>query len=156
MNSIDVLILNMSEVRRRSEIVWKSIDKKYYEFKPDQDALTIYEMIKHVLQSEYMYHEMFIKGGSIEEIPTPYDDIYNSIEELIIVSKKYKDEYKEFIKKLNEDDLTNIKIDRSQDAGYIRTIGDMIERVTFHEAVHLGQLLDYMRTAGIERPRIWD
>lgn len=156
MNSIDVLILNMSEVRRRSEIVWKSIDKKYYEFKPDQDALTIYEMIKHVLQSEYMYHEMFIKGGSIEEIPTPYDDIYNSIEELIEVSKKYRCDYKEFVQKLSEEDLTNIKIDRSQDAGYIRTIGDMIERVTFHEAVHLGQLLDYMRTAEIERPRIWD
>lgn len=156
MNSIDVLILNMSEVRRRSEIVWRSIDKEYYEFKPDKEALTIFEMIKHVLQSEYMYHEMFIRGGSIEEIPTPYDDINNSIEELIVVSKKYRDEYKEFIKKLSEENLTDIKIDRSQDAGYIRTIGDMIERVTFHETVHLGQLLDYMRTAGIERPRIWD
>ncbi|UBH13372.1 DinB family protein [Macrococcus armenti] len=156
MKRIDILILNMSEVRKRSEIVWGSIDKEFYEFKPDKDALTIFEMIKHVLQSEYMYHAMFIKGCSTEEIPTPYDDIESSIEELIVVSKKYKGEYKEFIKKLSEDNLTNIKIDRSQYAGYIKTIGDMIERVTFHEAVHLGQLLDYMRTAGIERPRIWD
>lgn len=46
-------------------------------------------------------------------------------------------------------------IDRS-DVGYRRLLGDMLLRVAYHEAVHAGQLLDYLRTACVERPNIWD
>jgi len=60
-----------------------------------------------------------------------------------------------FIKSLNEADLTNIKIDRS-DVGYIRELGDMLLRIAYHESVHTGQLLDYLRTAEVDRPLIWD
>lgn len=29
-------------------------------------------------------------------------------------------------------------------------------RIAYHEAVHTGQLLNYMRNMGVERPDIWD
>ncbi len=40
--------------------------------------------------------------------------------------------------------------------GYIRELGDMLLRVAYHESVHTGQLLDYLRTAKVKRPIIWD
>lgn len=30
------------------------------------------------------------------------------------------------------------------------------QRIAFHESVHTGQLLDYLRTSGIPRADIWD
>lgn len=59
------------------------------------------------------------------------------------------------IRSYSEEDLKNIKIDRS-DSGYIRDLGDMLLRVAYHESVHAGQLLDYLRTAGVDRIGIWD
>ncbi|MBM7542797.1 putative damage-inducible protein DinB [Amphibacillus cookii] len=35
-------------------------------------------------------------------------------------------------------------------------MGDMLLHVAYHEAVHTGQLLDYLRTADIPRGHIWD
>ena len=32
----------------------------------------------------------------------------------------------------------------------------MLLRVAYHESVHTGQLLDYLRTAGVPRELIWD
>ncbi|GIN66553.1 hypothetical protein J41TS2_19740 [Bacillus sonorensis] len=60
-----------------------------------------------------------------------------------------------YIKTLSVSDLENVQIDRS-DVGYVRTLGDMLMRIAYHESVHTGQLLDYMRTMRIDRPNIWD
>jgi hypothetical protein len=51
--------------------------------------------------------------------------------------------------------LINKKVDRS-DVGYIRTFGDFILRIGYHEAVHAGQLLGYLRMMNAPRPVIWD
>lgn len=56
------------------------------------------------------------------------------------------------VKSFSEKDLSNI-IDRSK-VGYVRSLGDMLARIAFHESVHLGQLLDYLRTAGVTRPDV--
>jgi uncharacterized damage-inducible protein DinB len=37
-----------------------------------------------------------------------------------------------------------------------KILGDYLNRIAYHESVHTGQLLDYLRTIGIERPQIWD
>ena len=56
---------------------------------------------------------------------------------------------------LSEADLHTISIDRS-DVGYVRKAGDFILRIAYHEAVHAGQMLQYLRMAGVERPSVWD
>jgi hypothetical protein len=35
-------------------------------------------------------------------------------------------------------------------------LGDYLLRIGFHEAVHAGQFLAYLRAMQIERPFIWD
>jgi|SRR5215510_8068976 len=61
----------------------------------------------------------------------------------------------ETVLQLSDDDLNTISIDRS-DVGYIRKAGDFILRIAYHEAVHAGQMLKYLRMAGVPRPSIWD
>jgi hypothetical protein len=56
--------------------------------------------------------------------------------------------------KLSDDDLTTVAIDRS-DVGYVRKAGDFILRIAYHEAVHAGQMLQYLRMAGGGRPTVW-
>jgi len=56
---------------------------------------------------------------------------------------------------LSDEDLDNIEIDR-RDVGYVRKAGDFILRIAYHEAVHAGQMLQYLRMAGVPRPSIWD
>ncbi|MDA7028567.1 hypothetical protein PJ311_18685 [Bacillus sp. CLL-7-23] len=61
----------------------------------------------------------------------------------------------DFAKSLNVQDLTTIHIDRSE-VGYIRKLGDMLLRIAYHESIHTGQLLDFLRTVKIDRLFIWD
>jgi hypothetical protein len=56
---------------------------------------------------------------------------------------------------LNESDLINIKIERKE-VGQSKILGDYLNRIAYHEAVHTGQILNYLRTIGIDRPQIWD
>jgi len=56
---------------------------------------------------------------------------------------------------LSDEDLDKIEIDR-RDVGYVRKAGDFILRIAYHEAVHAGQMLQYLRMAGVPRPSIWD
>lgn len=158
MNATDLLILNFEEVRRRSIKVWRAIPEDKLDWKPDNKAFTCGEMIRHVIEGEFLYHQILIQRGSsaLSALPNPYDTKpFTSIEEELAFAKPYRDEFLSFVKELGKSDLESIRIDRS-DVGYVRTLGDMLLRIAYHESVHTGQLLDYMRTMGIERPNIWD
>ncbi|CAM4223849.1 hypothetical protein BAMA_18800 [Bacillus manliponensis] len=158
MNELDIFILNFEEVRRRSIKVWTSIPSDKLNWKPDSKALSCAEMIRHVLESEFFYHQILIGKGSaaISNIVNPFEKkVFTTVEEDLNFAAPYRKEFLQYIKTIQEDDLSNIKIDRS-DVGYVRTLGDMLLRIAYHESIHTGQLLDYMRTMKIERPDIWD
>jgi uncharacterized damage-inducible protein DinB len=156
MNSMDLLILNFNEVRRRSIKVWTSIPREKLQWKPDDEAMNCIEMIRHVLESEHYYHLAIKNRGSLSIFDSPFENRpYTSINDELSFAEPYRNDFIKTIKSFTEDDLTNIKIDRS-DSGYIRDLGDMLLRVAYHESVHAGQLLDYLRSAGVPRIRIWD
>lgn len=162
MNEIELIILNFEEVRRRSIKIWKSIPENLLNWKPDHEALTCAEMIRHVLASEYNYYQMIQNRGSLENPTYPYSEReFTTIEEELEFSLPYREDFLNLIKSMTKQDLANINIDRSDLSdkgytGYIRSLGDFLLRIAYHESVHTGQLLDYMRTMGIERPDIWD
>ena len=60
MNPIDLILLNFNEIRRRSIKVWTSIPQEKLHWKPDNEAMTCIEMIRHVLESEHYYHLVHI------------------------------------------------------------------------------------------------
>lgn len=156
MNSIDLIILNFMEIRRRSIKVWTSIPAEKLNWKPDAEAMTCLEMIRHVLESEHYYHLAIENRGSLPSFDSPFEkQPYSSVNAELEFAEPYRQQFLETIKSFSEQDLKDIKIDRSE-SGYIRDLGDMLLRIAYHESVHTGQLLDYLRTAGVPRIRIWD
>lgn len=156
MKSIDLIILNFEEVRRRSIKLWLSIPEQYLSWKPDDKALSCLGMIRHVLDGEHYYHLAIKNRGSLPEYESPFDSkplisVRNELE----TAAPLRQAFLETVKSFTEADLENIRIDRS-DVGYIRSLGDMLMRIAYHESVHTGQLLDYLRTAGADRVSIWD
>lgn len=156
MNSIDLIILNFTEIRRRSINLWTSIPQEKLLWKPDNEAMNCLEMIRHVLESEHYYHLAIQNRGSLSTFNSPFENRnFTTVNAELEFAEPYRNQFMDTIKKYSQEDLEKIMIDRS-DSGYIRNLGDMLLRVAYHESVHTGQLLDYLRTAGVPRIRIWD
>lgn len=156
MNSIDLILLNFNEVRRRSVKVWTSIPQEKLNWKPDDEAMTCIEMIRHVLESEHYYHLAIQNQGSLAVFESPFDkQPFSTVNAELKFAEPFRNHFLETIKSFSEEDLSSIKIDRS-DSGYIRSLGDMLLRVAYHESVHTGQLLNYLRMAEVPRVRVWD
>ena len=156
MNSIEIILLNFYEIRRRSLKLWNGIPNEYLNWKPDENAFTIIEMIRHILEGEHLFHQIIENRGDLGDYQSPWKELtYTDLENEITFSKKYRAEFLNMINDLNESDLKNIKIERKE-VGQNKILGDYLNRIAYHEAVHTGQLLDYLRTIGIKRPQIWD
>jgi uncharacterized damage-inducible protein DinB len=156
MNVTDIILINLKEIRRRSIKVWEAIPEDKLDWNPDKGAMPCLEMIRHVLESEYYYHLAIKNSGSLREFNSPFEKRpLNSVKDELEFAKSYHQQFLEMISTFSEEDLTTIQIDRS-DVGYVRSLGDMLMRIGYHESVHAGQLLQYLRIMGVDRPRIWD
>ncbi|UFT98433.1 DinB family protein [Radiobacillus kanasensis] len=158
MKQNDLILLNFEEVRRRSIKVWRAIPNTKLDWKPDEEAMTCAEMIRHILEGEFLYHQVLIGRGSegLINVANPFvKKEFTTVEDDLIFSRPYRESFINYIRTISPNDLENIKIDRS-DVGYVRTLGDMLLRIAYHESVHTGQLLDYLRTMGVARPLVWD
>ncbi len=155
LDAIELAALNLREVRRRSYVVWRAIPDKYLSWKPDVGAMTFGEAIRHIWCAQAGYHEILKCGRSVDmDLEEEYDPI-ESVESEITLSEVYFCSFLDYVLSLSSDELSYRMIDRS-DIGYVRTVGDMLARIAYHESVHTGQLLQYMRMAGLDRPDIWD
>ena len=85
MDTIDLIIMNFHEIRRRSIKLWNEIPLKYIDWKPDEEAMTCSEMIVHVLESEHIYHQILLAKGTANfsgEFRNPFaDKQFNSVKE---------------------------------------------------------------------------
>ncbi|PIA82057.1 hypothetical protein BFR04_12195 [Gaetbulibacter sp. 4G1] len=156
MDAIKIILLNFSETRRRSLKLWRGIPKEHLNWKPDDNALTIIEMIRHVLEAEHLFHKIIENRGNLGNYKSPWENLpYQGLEHEIDFSKTYRTKFINMIKAIEESDLEKIKIERSE-VNQSKVLGDYLNRIAYHESVHTGQLLDYLRTIGTERPSIWD
>ncbi|MGE7884815.1 DinB family protein [Bacillus sp. NPDC094077] len=156
MNAIDLSILNLKETRRRSEKLWSSLPNNFLTWKPDNEAMSFGEMIRHVWSATFSYHMILKNNGSINEIHIPYDnEPITCVKKEIKLAQSYFSDFIEYVQSISVSELDSRLIDRS-DVGYQRYLGDMLLRIAYHDAVHAGQFLQYLRMINLERPLIWD
>lgn len=156
MNSTDIILLNFSEIRRRSIKLWRGIPADYLDWQPDESAFTISEMIRHILEGEHLFHVIIQNRGNLGDYPSPWNGLeYIDLESELNFAEPYRADFLSMIKRLKEPELESIRIERKE-VGQSKTLGDYLNRIAYHEAVHTGQMLSYLRTAGLERPQIWD
>ncbi|WP_103070471.1 DinB family protein [Aquimarina sediminis] len=156
MDSIEIVLLNAEETRRRSKKLWQGIPKKYWDWKPDKDAFTIIEMIRHVLESEHLFHVIIDNRGNLGDYQSPWEGVkFSSLEFELEMAIQYRESFLDMIKGCTPYDLEHVRIERTEVA-QSKKLGDYLNRIIFHEAVHMGQMLNYLRTLRIECPNIWD
>jgi uncharacterized damage-inducible protein DinB len=157
MISTELIVLNLEEIRRRSIKLWTGIPEKFYNWQPDQHAMTIVEMVGHVLDSEYAYHKIIENRGTTgDDYQSPWENrLCTNIMDELEFAMPYRQRFLEMIHSFSSKDLTEIEIVRVE-SGQRRKLGDFLLRIAYHEAVHTGQMLSYLRTLGVDRPKVWD
>ncbi|ERI09671.1 hypothetical protein HMPREF0083_02242 [Aneurinibacillus aneurinilyticus ATCC 12856] len=115
--------------------------------------MTFGEMIRHVWSASFHYHMLLRNNGSIKtDIHTPYDEEpITSVEKEIELSQSYFSDFIEYVESISTEELESRLINRS-DIGYQRYLGDMLLRIAYHDAIHTGQFLQYLRMVELERP----
>lgn len=156
MNAKELLILNFEEVRRRSIKVWKNISEEHLNWKPDAEAMSCFQMIRHVLESENIYHHIILHKGVLGDYESPLTgNPYTTVDDELRNAQPYREKFLKMVNGFSSKDLEEIYITRKE-VGQHRKLGDYLLRVAYHESVHAGQLLDYLRTIQALRPKIWD
>lgn len=152
----ELLILNFEEVRRRSIKAWKSINEELLFWRPDEDAMNCIEMVRHVLEGENIYHHIILHRGELGNFESPLkSNPFSSVEEELRHAQPYREKFLQMINGFSAKELDEIYITRKE-LNQRRRLGDYFLRIAYHEAVHTGQLLYYLRMAKVSRPKIWD
>lgn len=156
MNTTDILIINLQEVRRRSIKIWHGIPDNMLLQKPDPEAMSYIETVRHVLKAEWGYMQMLKAGKSVDTTDSPfYPREFTDVADELAVAEPFRQEFLDLVKSYTSEELSKREVNRL-DVGYIRTYGDFILRITYHEAVHAGQLLNTLRMMNVNRPSVWD
>jgi uncharacterized damage-inducible protein DinB len=152
----EIILLNFEEIRRRSLKLWSCIPKDNLFWRPDENAMNCIEMVRHVLEGEHLFHVIVNNRGNLGEYISPWADLnFTNIETEIEFAKPFRLAFLKTIGEFSPNEFSMIEIVRSE-KGQRRSLGDYLQRIAYHEAVHTGQLLAYLRSIGVERPHIWD
>lgn len=156
MTQIELILLNFNEIRRRSTKLWNGITPEFYFWQPDANAMTCLEMVRHVLEGEQLFHTIIKNRGNIGDYISPWKDReYSNLQDELDFAETFRNLFFETIKSFSSDELDTIEIVRSE-KGQRKKLGDYLLRIAYHESVHAGQMLSYLRTLGLDRPLIWD
>ena len=156
MTTTESIILDFEEIRRRSIKLWSGLPPEFYHWRPDIKALSCIGMIRHVLETENIYRIIIInKGGHADDDVSPWKDIpITDLQNELECAMPYRKKFLETVREFKADELTSIEIVRKERK--TRSLGDFLYRCAYHESVHAGQFLSYLRTLGLDRPNIWD
>ena len=118
--------------------------------------MTALEMVRHVLESEHLYHVIMDRKGMIGDYRSPWDHRpYTTIDDEIEFAEHFRGDFLAAVRNFRSIELMIVEINR-RDLGQKGTLGKYLLKAAYHEAVHAGQFLSYLRTLGIDRPLIWD
>lgn len=155
MTQNELIINHLSETRKRSILLWMSLPENFYGWKPDPEAMTTIQMIRHVLQADYGWN-MIINKEDMSSYHTPWEDQpYSNVEDEIEFAEPYRQNFLQSIRNFPEKELSSTVIIHPGN-GTEKLLGSYLLRIGYHESVHAGQFLSYLKAMGVERPFIWD
>lgn len=155
MTQSELIILNLTEIRRKSIKLWKGLPQDYYNWKPDENAMTAIEMIRHVLEADYGWN-IIINQGDMTNYKTPWENRpFMGVTDEIEFAEPYRKAFLESVRQCSDAELNETEIIHPGN-GEKKNLGTYLLRIGYHESVHAGQFLSYLRAMGINRPKIWD
>src|SRR5215217_4504256 len=131
MTAIEVLLLNFEEIRRRSLKLWMALPETYYSWKPDEEAMSCLEMIRHVLEGEHLFHIIINKRGDLGNYSSPWDELpYTDVASELSFAGSYRIEFINTIRNFSPEDLGTIEIHRKE-KNQKRKLGDYLLRMAY-------------------------
>jgi uncharacterized damage-inducible protein DinB len=116
-------------------------------------------LVRHAPECEYLYLFILKNGrrpSSDEDDSLWVTRAYTTVEAEIEFAEPYRKELLSLIGSYRPEQLSALMVDYSAKGQAVRSVGDFILRMAYHESVHTGQLLSYLRMMGVPRPYIWD
>ena len=155
MNQSELILLNFTEIRRRSIQLWHGLPESHYHWKPDEKAMTAIEMIRHVLEADYGWNRI-INQGDMTNYKTPWENRpFISVTDELAFAKPYRHTFLERVRQFSDKELNTTQIIHPGNDEK-KTLSTYLLRIGYHESVHAGQFLSYLRAMKIHRPDIWD
>ncbi|WKN30324.1 DinB family protein [Porifericola rhodea] len=155
MSQSELIVLNFTEIRRRSIKLWKGLPERYYDWKPDENAMTAIEMIRHVLEADYGWN-IIIHNGSLANYNTPWNNRpFISLTDELEFAEPYRNTFLKSVREFSDRELNETHIVHPGN-GEKKLLGKYLLRIGYHESVHAGQFISYLRAMKIDRPVIWD
>lgn len=155
MTQTELIILNFTEIRRRSIKLWNVLPESYYNWKPDENAMSAIEMIRHVLEADYGWN-IIINQGDMTNYKTPWKNRpFVSVNDELEFAEPYPRRFLHSVQQFTDLQLSETEIIHPKN-GEKKILGKYLLRIGYHESVHAGQFLSYLRAMEINRPEIWD
>lgn len=156
MTQTKLILLNLEEIRRRSILLWEGLPETFYAWKPDPHAMSAIEMVRHVLSADYGWNIIVQTGGDLSGYKSPWElRPYLSVQDEINFAQPYRQELLDNISRFSATELATKEI-KHPGTGTNRKLGDYLLRIGYHESVHAGMFMAYLRAMNTERPFIWD
>ncbi len=155
MTQTELILLNFTEIRRKSIRIWKALPEEYLNWRPDDTAMTAIEMVRHVLEADYGWN-IIINRGDMSNYSTPWKNKpFVNVEDELEFAKPYRDTFLQSVRQFSEKELSETEIIHPGN-GEKKNLGQYLLRIGYHESVHAGHFMSYLRGMGVERPNIWD
>lgn len=151
-----IIIDNLLAARQRSMLVWKAFPVEHHFWKPDEEAMHLLEMVRHIFNAQIWFLHLIKEKGNVAAINITNDNSeYTTLENELQKGQELTNTFHQFINTFSETELETIFIKRT-DKDFKMSLRNFLLRAAYHEATHTGQLLSYLRTLHIQRPNIWD
>ncbi|NHE58586.1 DinB family protein [Cyclobacterium plantarum] len=155
MTQSELIILNFTEIRRRSIKLWNGLPESHYHWKPDDKAMTALEMVRHILEADYGWNRI-IRNESMINYQTPWKNRpFISLADELEFADPHRKAFLKTVAQFSDAELTETEIIHPGN-GEKKILGAYLLRIGYHESVHAGQFLSYLRTMKIRCPEIWD
>ncbi|TNE70114.1 DinB family protein [bacterium] len=155
MSNTELILTNFNEIRRRSILLWKSLPESSIHWKPDPKAMSAIQLVRHVLEADYGWN-IIINKGDMSNYTTPWRNRpFISIKDELEFAQYYRNQFLESVTNFTDSQLAETTIIHPGN-GKPYKLGTYLLRIGYHESVHTGQFLSYLRLMGVERPDIWD
>ena len=117
--------------------------------------MTAIEMVRHILEADYGWN-IIINQGDKTNYKTPWENRpFINVADEIEFAEPYRNTFLESIRQFSDTDLYETKISHPG-IGDKKVLAEYLLRIGYHESVHAGQFLSYLRAMKIDRPKIWD
>lgn len=155
MTPTELIVLNFEEIRRKSVKIWQGLPETHYDWKPDEGAMTASEVIRHVLEADYGWN-IIINQGDMTHYKTPWGKRpFTSLEDELAFAEPYRKTFLASVQQFSASELSETKIVHPGN-GEKKALGKYLLRIGYHESVHAGQFMSYLRGMGVPRPFVWD